>query len=146
MLPLFSASTRYPQPSRPSCPGPGKTAASSWASTGLTGASTGACPLPAARSSATSLDYDRSFSFPDPLRCPVWDLFPWRAEALSASTQSNKCLQNWVVPCPSVAPREKDGSTRCQLHALAVPHESVWTGAPWGGSSYTSISLGLPAG
>lgn len=137
--------------SRLSCPSPGKTVASSWASTVLAGAPTGAYApklLCASRGSpATSLDCeDGSSSFPLPLRCLAWDLLPWREEASSASTRSNKCLQNWVMPYLSVAPKMKDGGTRCQLHALAVLCESVQAGAPWGGPTHPSIHLGLPAG
>lgn len=115
--------------SRLSCPSPGRTAASSWASPLLAGAPAGARPQPAAfvgrGTSATSPDYeDRSSSLPHPPLVPGMGSVPLESRGL-VCFHSEKCLQNWVMPSQSVAPEEKNGSTGCQLHALAVPCESA---------------------
>lgn len=93
--------------------------------------------VPAARSTHLSLhilnflDYeDRSPSSPHPPRCLAWDLFPWRADALSASTQSNQCLQNWVMLSQSVAPREKNEVRGVSSRAWLFHVNRCWSGPP----------------
>ena len=77
-----------------------------------------------------------------PSLMPTMGLRPCRAEALSASSQSNQCLQNWVMLSQCIAPKER--KTEVQGVSPAVQSEGCRLGCSRG-PTYTFICLGLAA-